>query len=104
MQIQVMSASRPDDTSAPVGFVKAGLKETSNGYPIVHADAYAVDGLLGILEVRAARGEREILAMGCSREQIQAVLEWQSETEDLVDLDDLVIHLVRKEPTETDAG
>ncbi|KFE50283.1 hypothetical protein [Pseudomonas syringae] len=104
MQIQVMSRLRPDDESDPAGFVMAGLKETSNGYPIVHADAYAVDGLVGILDVRAARGEREILVMGCSREQIQAVLEWQSETDELVDLEDLVIHLVRKDPTERNAG
>ena len=71
---------------------------------MVHAHAYAVSGLLGILEVRAARGEREILVMGCSRDQIQAVLEWQSETEEVADLESLVLHLVRSDPIEQNAG
>ncbi len=53
-------------------------------------------GLLGILDVRAARGERELIALQCSLEQIQAVLEWQSETEDVADMEDLIIHLVRR--------
>lgn len=66
----------------------------------MQADAYAVDGLLGILEVRSARGEREILVMGCSREQIQAVLKWQSCTDGDEELEDLVLHLVRYESTE----
>ncbi|KPB75048.1 Uncharacterized protein AC507_3154 [Pseudomonas syringae pv. maculicola] len=52
------------------------------------------------MEVRANRGKHEIFVLDCSREQIQVVLEWQSETEDLVDLEDLVIHLVRKDSTE----
>lgn len=104
MQIQVMSESRTDKATDPVGSVLAGLKRTEDGYPVVHADAYATQGLLGILDVRAARGEREMMVLQCSREQIQAVLEWQSENEDCVDLKDLVIHLVRKDPIERNAG
>ena len=104
MHIQVMTGSSTDDTSDPVGTVLAGLKRTDNGYPLVHADAYATRGLLEILDVRAARGEREMMVLQCSRDQIQAVLEWQSEAEDCVDLEDLVIHLVRKDPVERNAG
>ncbi|MDU8571816.1 hypothetical protein RYA98_05675 [Pseudomonas syringae] len=62
---------------------------------LVYAEAYSAAGLLEILEVRSAT-KQELLVLECSRDQIQAVLEWQSETEDLVDLEDLVIHLVRR--------
>lgn len=93
MQIQVMSELPLDPAVDPVSMVIAGLERTEHGYPVVHADAYAVDGLLEILEVRAARGEREMMVLQCSREQIQAVLEWQLEAEDAVDLEGLIIHL-----------
>ncbi|CAI8763534.1 Integron gene cassette protein [Pseudomonas sp. IT-P44] len=95
MQIQVITSSHTGASPDLIGFVVAGLKETADGLPIVHADAYATDGLLGILEVRAARGEREILVIGCSRDQVQAVLEWNS-CDDEGEFEDLVIHLVRK--------
>ncbi|MCF5222979.1 hypothetical protein [Pseudomonas syringae] len=96
MQIQVMSELPLDPAVDSVSMVIAGLKRTEHGYPVVHADAYAVDGLLEILDVRAARGEREMMVPQCSREQIQAVLEWQLEAEDAVDLEDLIIHLARR--------
>lgn len=91
-------------SKALTGVVLAGLTETRDGFPVVHAHAYAADGLLGILEIRAARGEREILVLGCSRDQIQAVLEWQSEAEEVADLESLVLHLVRSDPTGQNAG
>ena len=97
MQIEVVIESRTTDAADLIPFLTACLTETGDGLPIVHADAYAVEGLLEILDVRATRGEREIMVMGCSRDQIQAVLEWQSETDDHVELEDLVIHLVRKQ-------
>ncbi|MHA6561519.1 hypothetical protein [Pseudomonas alliivorans] len=100
MQIQVMSERPLEPALDPISVVIVGLKRTAHGYPVVHADAYAVGGLLEILDVRAARGERELMVLQCSRDQIQAVLEWQSETEDMVGLEDLVIHLVRRDPTE----
>lgn len=95
MQIQVINGSRADDSSDLIGSVIAGLKQTAEGLPIVHAEAYAVDGLLGILEVRALRGEREILVMDCSRAHVQGVLEWNF-CDDEEKFEDLVIHLVRK--------
>lgn len=104
MQIEVVIESRTTDAADLIPFLTACLKEIGDGLPIVHADAYAIDGLLEILDVRAARGEREILVMGCSRDQIQAVLEWQSETEEVADLESLVLHLVRSDPIEQNAG
>lgn len=95
MQIQVVNYSRTDESSDLIPFIVANLKKTPDGLPIVHAEAYAVDGLVGILEVRAVRGEREILVMGCSRAHIQGVLEWSS-CDDEGTFEYLVIHLVRK--------
>jgi hypothetical protein len=61
----------------------------------VFAEAYGADGLVQILEVRACGGQSEIFVMECSREQVQAVLEWQS-CNDAGEFENLVIHLVRK--------
>ncbi|WP_311968564.1 hypothetical protein [Pseudomonas baltica] len=66
--------------------------------PMVYAEAYDPQGLLGILEVRAAGGNREMLVLNCSAEQVLAALEWQSCTEENVEFEDLVLHLVRVEP------
>lgn len=95
MQIQVIDGSRRDDLSDLIDSLAAGLRATADGLPIVHAQAYAIDGLLGILEVRAVRGEREILVLDCSRAHVQAVLEWNS-CHDEGQFEDLVIHLVRE--------
>ncbi|MNJ16396.1 hypothetical protein D3C77_106570 [compost metagenome] len=100
MQVQIISGSRTQQTTSVVANVTAGLKKTDNGYPMVYATAYAIDGLLAILEVRYARGEQEILVLECSREQIQAVLEWQSCMDGEEQLEGLILHLVRSEPTE----
>lgn len=99
MQIQVINSSWKVDSPDFIPFLEASLKQTSDGMPIVHAGAYATDGLVGILEVRAARGEREILVMNCSRDQVQAVLEWNS-CDDEREYEDLVLHLVRKDEGE----
>ena len=96
MQIEVITESHTGDASDYVPFLIACLKETDDGLPIVHADAYAVDGLLGILDVRAARGEREILVLNCSRAHVQAVLEWNACTDAGV-FEDPVLHLVRED-------
>ena len=95
MQIEVITESHTGDASDYVPFLIACLKETSDGMPIVYADAYAVDGLLGILDVRATRGEREILVLNCSRAHVQAVLEWNACDDDGA-FEDLVLHLVRE--------
>ena len=101
MQIEVITESRNGDASDYVPFLIACLKETDDGMPIVHADAYAVDGLLRILDVRATRGEREILVLNCSRAHVQAVLEWNgmewNANDDDGAFEDLVLHLVREQ-------
>jgi len=104
MQIEIMSGSRTDDASDLIGFVIAGLKQTEHGMPIVQAGAYAIAGLIEILEVRAARGEREILVQWASREQIQAVLAWSRKPEYRHELEDLLIHLMGQDPSERNAG
>lgn len=63
---------------------------------IVHAEAYDPAGLIKILEVRAAT-DFEILVLECNREQIEAVLLWQSETEEVAALENVLVHLVRKQ-------
>jgi hypothetical protein len=95
MQIQILAGS---DTSACLQErVTELLNQMGNDHQkTVQADAYGADGLVDILEVRAADGQREIVVMNCSRLQIQAVLDWQSSTEDNDKFEGLELHLVRK--------
>lgn len=92
MQIQVIT--NPANTTVVNEIYRRIEKET--GRPVVSAGAYGARGLVTILWVRAEGGQREILALDCDRDQIQAVLEWRSLMEESVEFDDLVIHLVRK--------
>lgn len=92
MQIQVIA--NPENTEVVNDLYRRIGNET--GRPAVSAGAYGARGLVTILWVRAEGGQREILAVDCDRDQIQAVLEWRSEMEESVEFDDLVIHLVRK--------
>ena len=69
----------------------------------VSAEAYGTDGLIQILEVRVSGGQREILVMDCSREQVQAVLEWQS-CDDEGELEDLTLHLVLRTRNTTETS
>jgi hypothetical protein len=95
MQVQVISG----DGSEGSANILRHLKELQDwiGAPVktIYAEAYGAVGLVEILEVRAAN-EKEILVLACSREQIQAVLEWQSATEEVIELERLVIYLVRQ--------
>jgi hypothetical protein len=95
MQIQILAGS---DTSAPLqDRVTEVTRQMGNDHrKTVQAEAYGADGLVDILEVRATDGQREILVLNCSRQQIQAALEWQSSTEDHNEFEDLELHLVRK--------
>mgnify|MGYP003608338518 CR=1 FL=1 len=100
MQIQVIA--NPENTNVVNDLYRRIGKET--GRPAVNAGAYGPLGLVNILWVRAEGGQREILAVDCDRDQIQAVLMWRFEMEEIVEFDDLVIHLVRKASSETNAG
>ena len=95
MQIQILAGS---DTSACLQErVTELMNQMGNDHrKTVQAEAYGAVGLVDILEVRATDGQREILVLNCSRQQIQAVLDWQSSTEDDNEFNGLELHLVRK--------
>lgn len=97
MQIQVFMGNAGDGKTSKLQSVQDRLEFTGESAPIIQAGAYGEDGLLKILEVRAAGGQREILVDDCSRQQILRVLEWQSCVEHEPDFDGLVIHLARKD-------
>ena len=97
MQIQVFMGNASDGKTSKLQSVQDRIEFTGESAPIIQAGAYGEDGLLKILEVRAAGGQREILVDDCSRQQILKVLEWQSCVEHEPDFDDLVIHLARKD-------
>lgn len=97
MQIQVFMGNAGDGKTSKLQGVQDRLDFTGESVPIIQAGAYGEDGLLEILEVRAAGGQREILVDDCSRQQILRVLEWQSCVEHEPDFDGLVIHLARKD-------
>jgi hypothetical protein len=95
MQIQILAGS---ETSTPLqDRITEVMRQMGNDHrKTVRAEAYAAEGLVDILEVRATGGQREILVLNCSRQQIQAALDWQSSTEDNNDFEGLELHLVRK--------
>ncbi|KAA0983740.1 hypothetical protein [Pseudomonas sp. ANT_J28] len=97
MQIQVFMGNAGDGKTSKLQAVQDRLEFAGESAPIIQAGAYGEDGLLEILEVRAAGGQREILVDDCSRQQILSVLEWQSCTEEDSDYADLVIHLARQD-------
>lgn len=97
MQIQVLMGNAGDGKTNKLQWVQSRLEFTGQSAPIIQAGAYGEDGLLQILEVRVAAGQREILVDDCSRQQILRVLEWQSCVEHEPDYDGLVIHLARKD-------
>ncbi|WP_454564483.1 hypothetical protein [Pseudomonas sp. AIG] len=97
MQIQVFMGNAGDGESNKLQAVQNRLEFVGESAPIIQAGAYGEDGLLQILEVRAAAGQREILVDDCSRQQILRVLEWQSCVEHDPNFDGLVIHLARQD-------
>lgn len=96
MDIHVINSDWKVEAPDLMGFVTARLPASTGTVQHIYADAYAADGLLEILEVRVARGERGILVMDCTRAQVQAVLEWSS-CDDDGQLQDLEIFLVRRD-------
>lgn len=97
MQIQVLAEGTAETSVSLQDRIAVLQKQMSNDHrKTVQADAYGADGLVDILDVRATDGQREILVLNCSRLQIQAVLEWQSITEDKNEFEGLELHLVRQ--------
>lgn len=95
MQIQVIAKRDQDHAITEIRRLNAVMSQLGYEGRTVYAEAYGERGLVTILWVRAERGQREILVMDCSPTQVQAVLEWQAR-DDEGELEDLVIHLVRK--------
>jgi hypothetical protein len=104
MHIQVITGEGRSGKTAQLRHVQELQKWLGQPTRQVNAEAYGADGLVQMLDIRAATGQREILVVECSRDQIQAVLEWQNATDEKVELEDLVIHLVRKVSSATNAG
>jgi hypothetical protein len=105
MHIQVITGEGQDGATQQLRSVRELMKWFGMPTKPIYAEAYDAAGLLQVLELRAAVGiQREILVLGCSREQIQAVLEWQYDTDEQAQLEDLVIHLVWKISSLKDAG
>lgn len=98
MHVQVITAEGQNGATNRLRHLKELKAWFGESSRIIHAEAYAPDGLLKILEVRAAN-DFEILVLECNREQIEAVLLWQSETEEVAALENVLVHLVRKQNT-----
>lgn len=97
MQIQIFMGNAGDGNTSKLQEIQNRLEGIGESQPIIQAGAYGVDGLLQILEVRAAGGQREILVDACSPQQILSVIEWQSCTEEDPKYADLIIHLARQD-------
>jgi hypothetical protein len=95
MHIQLIVEREQDNAVEEIRRINAVMVQLGYEGRTVFAEAYGADGLVQILDVRATGGQSEILVMDCSREQVQAVLEWQS-CNDEGEFQDLVIHLVRR--------
>ncbi|WP_017477228.1 hypothetical protein [Pseudomonas sp. PAMC 26793] len=96
MHIQVITGEGPNGATKQLKHLKELHEWIGEATQLVHAEAYSAAGLVEILEVRSAT-EQELLVLECSREQIQAVLEWQSATDEVVEFENLLLHLVRKQ-------
>lgn len=96
MHVQVITGHGQQGETNRLRHLKELKDWMSESGEIVHAEAYDSTGLIAILEVRAASAT-EILALECSREQIEAVLVWQSATDEVVEFENLLLHLVRKQ-------
>ncbi|MCP1508277.1 hypothetical protein J2Y83_004250 [Pseudomonas marginalis] len=96
MHVQVITGDGQNGETIRLRLLKSLKDWIGETGKIVHAEAYDPAGLVAILEVQAVNNE-EILALECSRDQIQAVLEWQSATDEVVEFENLLLHLVRKQ-------
>lgn len=104
MHIQVITGEGPNGVTQQLKHLKELQEWIGGANQMVHAEAYSVAGLVEILEVRSAT-EQELLVLECTREQIQAVLEWQSAADEVIELENLVLHLVRQvQPTTAGEG
>lgn len=97
MQIQVFMGNNGHEKISKLQYVKDRLDFIGESAPIIQAGAYGEDGLIEILDVRAASGQREIMVDDCTKQQILRVLKWQSRVEHEPSFDELMIHLARRD-------
>jgi len=104
MHIQIITGEGRDGGTKQFKHMMELQQWIGEASQLVHAEAYSAAGLVEILEVRGAT-ENELLVLQCTRQQIQAVLEWQSAIDEVIELENLVIHLVRQvQPTTAGEG
>ncbi|MFJ7315075.1 hypothetical protein ACIQVE_20395 [Pseudomonas sp. NPDC098747] len=96
MQIQVITGEMATGKTRRLRAIEAAHLGQGEEVSLIHADAYAVSGLLRIMEVRVHTGQRTLLVDDCTRQQIDAVLEWQSAVEEDELFKELDVYLVRK--------
>lgn len=96
MQIQVITGEAATGKTRKLRAIEAALLGEGKEVSLIHAESYAASGLLRIMEVRVHKGQRTLLVDDCTRQQIDAVLEWQSTVEEDEQFKDLDVHLVRK--------
>jgi hypothetical protein len=96
MHIQVITGPVAHEKTAQLQQTLEDLMRKGIAARIIQASAYSDQGLLVIMDVVASGGQRTLLVDDCTRAQIEAVLMWQSETDEDSSFEDLVIHLVRQ--------
>ena len=96
MHVQVITAEGRQGQPNHMRYLKELKAWFNEAGKTVHAEAYDPAGLVAILEVLAV-SDKEVLVLECSWDQIQAVLEWQSATDDATEFESLQLHLVRKQ-------
>ena len=96
MHVQVITGDGREGETSRLRHLKELKAWFNESGKIIYAEAYDPAGLVAILEVLAV-SDKEILVLECSREQIQAVLEWLSATDEVVEFENLLLHLVRKQ-------
>jgi hypothetical protein len=96
MHIQVITGANHATKTAQLQQTLLHLTNRGIAARIIQASAYSDQGLLVIMDVVASSGQRTLLVDDCTRAQIEAVLMWQSETDEDSTFEDLVIHLVRQ--------
>ncbi|ROL88018.1 hypothetical protein [Pseudomonas protegens] len=95
MHIKVIKGARETGKTRQLRQIEEQRNAQGKTTSIIHADAYAQEGLLSIMEVRIERGERTLLVDDCTRQQIDEVLKWQTAHDENDGLKDLEIFLVR---------
>lgn len=95
MHIKVIKGARETGKTRQLRQIEEQRNAQGKPTSIIHADAYAKEGLLSIMEVRIERGERTLLVDDCTRQQIDEVLKWQTAHDENDGLKDLEIFLVR---------